>query len=471
MSRKFIPDDKWIYNKVLPIIEGDFSDPSLADKVIVVISKKVFSSDYFYILSERIYADNLACVTENALFSAYLSTVFYSSKTTTEKEYRDFCDELYVKLYRFICYLYRVNEKSGSVPHPDFIENHIKYYHNNSYDSTNHFDLEMLIESLVPVMLGNVKSEEFTAIAGTTSLYDFTESANAYKELSSFFYSVIEDLIDIIEKSTQEIIVTQTKDDSGSEKVNQQISQNNSPSTYTVGMDIPAGTHFFSSISQTTPALLIVRYPNGREKKFYFEHKKSVRLKPGTKVELKNCKIINLMHNTKVNHIQLPTVLKVAFAILIVVIAIVSIVNLSKSNTESETTSPTTTQPVTFQISEPRSGYILEGKEYFNESELTIHASGGESCVVKLKTRSGVTRLSFYVRAGDTVTIGVPCEKLYVYFASGDTWYGRYNLFGEYTSYSKDSTICNFEKYTMSYTLYPVSDGNFSETPINADEF
>ena len=54
--------------------------------------------------------------------------------------------------------------------------------------------------------------------------------------------------------------------------------------------------------------------------------------------------------------------------------------------------------------------------------------------------------MSFYVRAGDVVTIGVPAEYLYVYFASGDTWYGSTHLFGEQTSYSMDDEICDFKK-------------------------
>ena len=122
-------------------------------------------------------------------------------------------------------------------------------------------------------------------------------------------------------------------------------------------------------------------------------------------------------------------------------------------------------------VSEPRSGAILYGREVYDGSEITVTASGGESCVVKLKTRSGTERMSFYVRAGDTVTVGVPAEYLYVYFASGDTWYGTTHLFGEKTSYSMDDEICDFTEYTWEYTLYPVTNGNFSQTPIDEDEF
>lgn len=122
-------------------------------------------------------------------------------------------------------------------------------------------------------------------------------------------------------------------------------------------------------------------------------------------------------------------------------------------------------------VSEPRSGAILSGREGYDGSELTITASGGEACVVKLKTASGVERMSFYVRAGDTVTVGVPAEYLYVYFASGDTWYGMTYLFGERTSYSMDDDLRDFTEYTWEYTLYPVTNGNFSETPIDASDF
>lgn len=130
-----------------------------------------------------------------------------------------------------------------------------------------------------------------------------------------------------------------------------------------------------------------------------------------------------------------------------------------------------TSDPDLTPVAEPRSGEILSGVEDQYGSTITITASSGESCVVKLKNSSGVTRLSFYVRAGDTVTVGVPCEYLYVYFASGDTWYGEEHLFGENTSYSMDDDLLNFFEYTWEYTLYPVSSGNFSETPIDAEEF
>lgn len=121
----------------------------------------------------------------------------------------------------------------------------------------------------------------------------------------------------------------------------------------------------------------------------------------------------------------------------------------------------------------PYSGKVLSGKEYYNESEITITADNSSDYVVSLKSRSGTERVCFYVRAGDTVTVGVPAEHLYVYFASGNIWYGygKGLMFGKNTIYSKDDELLDFTEYTWEYELYPVTYGNFSETPSNADEF
>ena len=124
-------------------------------------------------------------------------------------------------------------------------------------------------------------------------------------------------------------------------------------------------------------------------------------------------------------------------------------------------------------VSLPSSGTVLSGKEYHNESEITVKASYGDSYVVSLKYTNGKEALTFFVRSGETVTIGVPSAYLYVYFASGDTWYGYGEglMFGKDTVYSKDDDPLDFTKYTWEYTLYQVTNGNFVETPSNQDEF
>ena len=130
----------------------------------------------------------------------------------------------------------------------------------------------------------------------------------------------------------------------------------------------------------------------------------------------------------------------------------------------SENNTTTTAPPV--------SGTILSGSEH-NGSEITVTADSSSHYVVSLKTASGVERLSFFVRSGETVTVGVPSEYLYVYFASGTSWYGygKGRMFGEDTVYTKDDDLIDFTEYTWEYTLYPVYDGNFSETPSDESEF
>lgn len=138
---------------------------------------------------------------------------------------------------------------------------------------------------------------------------------------------------------------------------------------------------------------------------------------------------------------------------------------LEENNTDiSDNTSP-------FYLTEPQTGDIIFGREYYNESELTIHATDYESVVVKVKDSYGDTKVIFYVEAGDSVTIGVPADYLQIFFASGTTWYNPEELFGPETSYSKDDEILNFIENTYEYTLSLVEDGNFEETPIDSSEF
>ncbi len=123
-------------------------------------------------------------------------------------------------------------------------------------------------------------------------------------------------------------------------------------------------------------------------------------------------------------------------------------------------------------IDRPESGEILFGKEY-DEAQLKVLAATGCDYVVSLKDMLGQQYISFYVRAGDTVTVGVPANFLYVYFASGNEWfgYGQGLMFGEDTYYTKDDEVLDFTEYNWEYSLEPVYDGNFSETPSNENEF
>lgn len=124
---------------------------------------------------------------------------------------------------------------------------------------------------------------------------------------------------------------------------------------------------------------------------------------------------------------------------------------------------------------EPVNGEILYGKNHPEGSEITVHASKTSSVVVLLKTKAGVPRLAFYVSKNNSVTIKVPSATLFIYFASGDgdDWcgYEKGKMFGPETIYTKDTKALDFTTYTYTYTLYPVTDGNFTEFPSDASEF
>lgn len=119
----------------------------------------------------------------------------------------------------------------------------------------------------------------------------------------------------------------------------------------------------------------------------------------------------------------------------------------------------------------PLSGEILSGSEVEDGSELTVKAGSTSSCVIKLKTLTGVERLSFFVRAGDTVTIRVPAERLQLYYASGDNWYGKSKLFGEDTFYSKEEEILDFTQYTYEFEFSPSFGGYSDDKEIDPDDF
>ncbi len=119
----------------------------------------------------------------------------------------------------------------------------------------------------------------------------------------------------------------------------------------------------------------------------------------------------------------------------------------------------------------PKNGQVFVGAGLNRESELKIKSKTSKSCYVKLKNAAGTDVFAFFVRAGSTVTISVPKGNYYVYFAYGDEWYGTEDVFGPDTTYAKDDELLDFSEYTWEYTLEPVKNGNFSATPIDAEEF
>lgn len=118
----------------------------------------------------------------------------------------------------------------------------------------------------------------------------------------------------------------------------------------------------------------------------------------------------------------------------------------------------------------PKTGQVYIGANLACPSEITINASS-QSVYVKLKNSSGKDVFTFFARAFQTTTVPVPSGNYRVYFAQGNDWYGPKYCFGDSTSYSKDSELLDFNHHSYSYTMYPVTNGNFKETPVSKSEF
>lgn len=150
-------------------------------------------------------------------------------------------------------------------------------------------------------------------------------------------------------------------------------------------------------------------------------------------------------------------------------------VRSSPMSPESSPRAPATPAP------QPKSGEIILGyvaEEY--ESELTIKSSSSWDSYIVLNYSSRPNSslsgafpsiFAFYVRAGDEVTVSVPQGTATLYYATGETWYGKKNKFGENTAYSASDDIFDFTNYTWEVTLYPVVGGDFDTYTIDPEDF
>lgn len=120
-------------------------------------------------------------------------------------------------------------------------------------------------------------------------------------------------------------------------------------------------------------------------------------------------------------------------------------------------------------VNEPASGTVLSGYAPDDGSKITVKLADTGSSVVMLKDASDRVLLSFFVRAGESATVDVPAEKMYVHFASGKTWYGEEKLFGKETVYRRDKELTDFTKYSWEYELDPMSVGEFVNEDSGAE--
>lgn len=84
--------------------------------------------------------------------------------------------------------------------------------------------------------------------------------------------------------------------------------------------------------------------------------------------------------------------------------------------------------------------------------------------------------LAFYISPGSTVEIDVPIGVYRLYYATGETWYGKALLFGEDTATYTSDDLLEFyadDSYYNGVTLelWPQSGGNFDTKSISYDDF
>lgn len=129
------------------------------------------------------------------------------------------------------------------------------------------------------------------------------------------------------------------------------------------------------------------------------------------------------------------------------------------------------------ELSLPRNGQVKYFTRKSRVAPLQIFTRSTENYYVKLEDiYNGNTILTVFIRAGQSINIDVPLGAYYMKYAAGDKWYGEEYLFGQYTSYSKASSIFYFEIQGNQYSGYTVElykqvGGNLNVNEISPSEF
>ena len=123
----------------------------------------------------------------------------------------------------------------------------------------------------------------------------------------------------------------------------------------------------------------------------------------------------------------------------------------------------------------PENGEVLFSNKKRSLCQIVINNESTD-CFVKLKDEDDNDVIGFFVRADQTAEVSVPTGSYYAYFAFGDKWYGTKYLFGKNTKCSMDEEIRDYwassKQYGIrTYTLYKVSNGNFTPKEIDIFDF
>jgi hypothetical protein len=105
-----------------------------------------------------------------------------------------------------------------------------------------------------------------------------------------------------------------------------------------------------------------------------------------------------------------------------------------------------------------------------------VNAPDSNALVKLIRTTDGIEVMSIFVRAGETIEVGVPVGSYRAKIASGQTWYGDAIRFGPKTNYAVLDSPLNFSIEGIhlqghAVTLTQVRNGNLRQIQINAKDF
>lgn len=118
----------------------------------------------------------------------------------------------------------------------------------------------------------------------------------------------------------------------------------------------------------------------------------------------------------------------------------------------------------------PESGSVFYRKYYDNPVRLTFDNAGASDLFVKLREKSGMDVLSFYVRGYEIITVDAPVGTYEFVCAFGKNWVDEDNFFGENTEFRKSKELytlnwggeCEISVSKNASELLDVSRGEFS---------
>lgn len=182
----------------------------------------------------------------------------------------------------------------------------------------------------------------------------------------------------------------------------------------------------------------------------------------------------------------------------LIVIAVVALIIGSNNSGDDQPVADNTSKnvPATLTPASAYNGEIFVVPSYESRCPLTVSVRGDQAYYVFLDylyapSYSTVDRhledeinyssviennLAFYISPGSTVEIDVPIGVYRLYYATGETWYGKALLFGEDTATYTSDDLLEFyadDSYYNGVTLelWRQSGGNFDTKSISYDDF